>query len=70
VGCARRRGIEVIDTWAPISEVYQRDRKRFDDLFIFHGSHASHMSAAGNRLVAEVIASRLHPMGDSPAQGD
>jgi lysophospholipase L1-like esterase len=57
--CARRHGIATIDTWSAIAELYERDRNRFDALYVVQESGWSHMSAAGNRLVAEAIAERL-----------
>jgi hypothetical protein len=57
--CARDFGVEALDTWSRLAELQASDPARFASLFNFYQGVASHMSPAGNRLVAGEIASRL-----------
>ncbi|HZT87704.1 MAG TPA: hypothetical protein VFA12_07025 [Stellaceae bacterium] len=58
VECARGLGYETIDTWAEFAAIYRNDLARFRSLYVYPNQW-SHMSAAGNRLVAEALARRL-----------
>jgi hypothetical protein len=60
LACARNLGIEALDTWSRLAELQTSDPVRFASLFNFNQGVPSHMSPAGNRLVAEEIARRLH----------
>ena len=57
VNCAGDAGADTIDSWRPLAEIYGDDPARFASLFT-HGP-GSHMSPAGNRLIAAEIARRL-----------
>jgi hypothetical protein len=57
--CAGSVGVEALDTWARLAEIEVSDHARFDSLFNFYQGVASHMSPAGNRLIAAEIATRL-----------
>jgi hypothetical protein len=56
--CARDLGIETIDTWRPLAELYASDRARFGLQFV-RQTDAPHMSAIGNKGIAAQIAKRL-----------
>lgn len=57
--CAHGLGIDALDTWAPLAEIRAGDPARFAALYNFHQGGASHMSVAGNSLIAGEIARRL-----------
>jgi hypothetical protein len=58
IGCARELGYETVDTWAAFAKIFAADKARFDSLYVFP-DRWSHMSGAGNKLVAEAIARQL-----------
>jgi hypothetical protein len=64
--CARDLGLEVIDTWAPLAEIAAADPVRLRALYATHHGEPSHMSAAGNRLVAGEVARRLRGLDARP----
>jgi hypothetical protein len=59
ISCAAGMGVETVDTWTSLAEIYARDQALFRSLFIVQETGWSHMSADGNRLVASAIADRL-----------
>lgn len=59
LNCARDLGFEIVDTWAPLSEIRTSNPRHFSDLFRFHQAIPGHMSALGNWVVATAIAERL-----------
>jgi hypothetical protein len=60
VGYVRELGIDAIDTWAALAEIHDSDPARFRSLFLIQETGWSHMSAAGNRLIASIIAAHLN----------
>jgi hypothetical protein len=67
---ARAAGIEIVDTWARLRQVADNDPEGYRTLFIVQpdGQELGHMSAAGNRLVAEELAAALRLV--PPTGGD
>ena len=63
VSCAREMGIETVDIWPRLAEIHAKDPARFRSLFLVQKTGWSHMSAAGNQLVAASIADRLQATG-------
>jgi hypothetical protein len=59
LGCAGELGYDTVDTWAPFARIFASDQTRFRALFVTPEKW-SHLSAAGNSLVAAAIAQRLH----------
>jgi hypothetical protein len=57
--CARDMGIETVDMWKVLAELYVSDLAKFRSLFLVQESGWSHMSADGNRFVAAAIADWL-----------
>ncbi|HZT86737.1 MAG TPA: hypothetical protein VFA12_02130 [Stellaceae bacterium] len=66
--CARREGYQTIDTWAGFAKIFAADRAAFDSLYVFP-DRWSHMSSAGNRLVAAAIAQRLREVAAGEPTG-
>ncbi len=60
MACARQLGIDSLDLWDDIEGLRQRSPNKYHRLWVPHGPNIyGHMSARGNRLVAERIAARL-----------
>ena len=59
--CARRAGIETLDTWDPLVRANEESLEAFRRLYVMHDQNRvySHMSAEGNALMARLIAERL-----------
>ena len=57
VDCARAAEIETVDPWAEIKQMFDRDQPRYHRLWVLEadGKTLGHMSAAGNRLMADVL---------------
>lgn len=65
LSCARELGYETVDTWAAFAKIFAADKVRFDSLYVFP-DRWSHMSGAGNKLVAEMLAGQLREIaGDA-----
>lgn len=66
VRCARDAEIELVDTWQPLKTVLNVDGlEALKRLHVMHdgGRVYGHLSAAGNELVAGLLAKRLQPGG-------
>ncbi|MEM8811845.1 MAG: SGNH/GDSL hydrolase family protein [Pseudomonadota bacterium] len=65
VECARELGIETIDTHPPLLDVRNQGLDALKKLYVMHGDNDlfGHMSAAGNALIAELVAARLRASG-------
>jgi hypothetical protein len=63
--CAREQGIQAVNTWDRLKPIARGSREEFEKLFVMgEGKDAfGHMSSAGNRLVAEMIAEALSAPG-------
>lgn len=61
IGCARKVGIETIDTWPPLLVKYQKGFAAYKELFVMHDNDRlyGHMSSKGNALIAELVADKL-----------
>jgi len=57
--CSHGLGVEALDTWTRLAEIQASDPARFAALYNLYRGVASHMSAAGNSLIADEIARRL-----------
>ena len=57
--CAGDLGIAAVDTWVTLAEIHANDAPRFRSLFLVQDTGWSHMSAAGNRHVASMVAEQL-----------
>jgi len=55
IACAKQEGLEVLDTYEPIRAVLQRDRNAFVPLWLNEGGVLGHLSAQGNRFVADLV---------------
>jgi hypothetical protein len=62
LGCARQLGYDVVDEFEPVDAIARQSLDRLKQHYVMDrtGSRYGHMSAAGNRLVAGLIAERLH----------
>jgi lysophospholipase L1-like esterase len=60
---ARAAGIETIDSWPEIRSIFLTDPERFRGLWVLQadGITLGHMSAAGNRLIADQVMAVLAP---------
>jgi hypothetical protein len=56
--CAQAATIETVDPWVRMKQIFDRDRKGLDELFVLQkdGKTRGHMSEPGNRFVATEIA--------------
>ncbi len=61
VACARELDIETVDTYPALLKAYQAGLETFKNLYVMHDNDRvfGHMSAAGNALVAELVANQL-----------
>jgi hypothetical protein len=61
VACARAAAIPTINTWAPLRAIQLRDPQELKTIYnmLQDGRQFGHMSPAGNRLVARLIADAL-----------
>ena len=59
--CARKAGIETLDTWLPLVEMRRNDFDAYRRLYVMHneGRDYGHMSSDGNAFIARLIAERL-----------
>ncbi len=55
VACAKERGLEALDTYDLFRAVLARDRPGFVALWLNEGGQLGHLSARGNRFVAEIL---------------
>jgi hypothetical protein len=58
----RGMGIDCLNTWEPLRAIYeQQGESALQQLFVMHGGghEYGHMSAAGNRFIAEMLSERL-----------
>jgi hypothetical protein len=55
VACARAKGLDTVDTYPPLHALWKEDPARFRALWIDEGGQLGHMSAAGNKLIAELV---------------
>jgi hypothetical protein len=62
IQCATGIGFHVLDTWDAMVATALRDMAAYRALYVPHGNIYGHMSAAGNRLVAELIANRVRAL--------
>jgi len=53
--CAKKRGLETLDTYPPLKSLADRDPPRFKGLWLNEGGQLGHMSAAGNQLIASLL---------------
>lgn len=53
--CAKQRGFDILDTYLPLKAIADQDQPRFIGLWLNEGGQLGHMSAAGNRLIAELL---------------
>lgn len=68
-GCARNAGLDVVNDFVALHSVFQKDGiEAFQRLFVMHEKNRAygHMSAAGNHLVASLIAASM--FGNSSVQ--
>jgi lysophospholipase L1-like esterase len=56
IECATAIGLDVLDTWDAMVATAARDMAAYRALYVPHGNIYGHMSVAGNRLIAELIA--------------
>lgn len=61
IACARKAGIETIDTWPPLLEEYKKGFPSYKKLFVMHDNDRlyGHMSSSGNALIAKLVADEL-----------
>ena len=59
IQCATAIGLDVLDTWDAMVATALRDMAAYRALYVPHGNIYGYMSAAGNRLIAELIADRV-----------
>jgi hypothetical protein len=61
LGCARQLGYEAVDEFDHVDAIARQSLDRLKQHYVMDGtgSRYGHMSAAGNRLVAALIAERL-----------
>jgi hypothetical protein len=67
--CARTAGLQIIDDFAPLRAIADEGPEALQREYIMLNGDYSHMSAAGNRLVAEMVAKALEQnpqSADSP----
>jgi hypothetical protein len=57
--CAQEIGLEVVDTFAPLRQIAERDAKELESFYVKHEGNFGHMSAQGNRFVAQLLADQL-----------
>lgn len=69
VACARDMAIETVDTYPALLKAYQAGLENFKNLYVMHDNDRvfGHMSAAGNALIAELVAATLRE-DPSPSQ--
>jgi hypothetical protein len=69
VQCAEREGLEVVDDFAALKAVRERDgMDAFRRLSVMHDDNRTygHMSAEGNRLIAQLVAERFFGREHNP----
>jgi hypothetical protein len=56
--CARKIGIQTVDTWEPLKSVYAQGEDKLRALYnMLQGDNVYyHMSPAGNKFIADVVA--------------
>jgi len=61
IACARKAGIETVDTWPPLLEEYRKGFPSYKTLFVMHDNNRlyGHMSSKGNALIAGLVADKL-----------
>lgn len=59
LACAQERGFGAVDTYGPLHDMSIADPERFKGLWINEGGQLGHMSAAGNRFIAELLRDRV-----------
>jgi lysophospholipase L1-like esterase len=57
--CAQKAGLQIVDDFAPLRVIAHEGSDALKQEFIMLNGDYSHMSAAGNRLVAELVAKAL-----------
>jgi hypothetical protein len=62
IQCATAIGLDVLDTWDAMVATALRDMAAYRALYVPHGNIHGHMSVAGNRLIAELIADRVRAL--------
>ena len=70
LACAEREGLEVVDTLEPLQSVYKNsDLASFQRLWQMQDNNRvyGHMSAEGNRLIADLVVKNLFKHGVSDA---
>ena len=57
LACAKRYGLEIIDTWDPLRAASVSNPKQFEALYLGRpGQVDGHMSRAGNEFIADLLA--------------
>jgi hypothetical protein len=65
VECAERAGIHALDTWDPLRAIHKRAPEALEALYVMDRKHGQfgHMSAAGNGLIARLLADAIRTGG-------
>lgn len=67
IRCARELGYAIVDEHPRLAAVTERSADELKKLYVMYPNGAfGHMSAAGNRLIAEMIAEKIAAMGARP----
>lgn len=59
LACAQGLGVATVDTWTSLARIHVADPVRLRSLYMTHQQVVTHMSPAGNRLIAAEIAREL-----------
>jgi len=59
LACAKRRGLEVVDSWPTIKKIADSDPKRFKKLWCLERGVLGHMSSKGNHVIATLLRDAL-----------
>jgi hypothetical protein len=59
VACAKERGLETVDSHPVLHDLSIREPQKFKDLWIDEGGQMGHMTAAGNKLIAQLLQQQM-----------
>jgi hypothetical protein len=70
--CAHDAGIQTVDSWSPLKQVFARGEQKLKELSVMHqnGTLHGHMSGAGNYFIADLLARAVRDPSFTPATTD